>query len=310
MMGCGRKIGPYEGLARVFPRRTKATPDDDLAFVGDPPLFVPEVDAVHVSVTFTWDIPEAQRLAKTWEKVAPVCIGGPAMGTRGEDFEPGNYLKSGYVITSRGCPNRCWFCSVWKREGNARELPITEGWNVQDDNLLACSREHILAVFSMLKRQPVRAEFTGGLEAARLEAWQAELLFGLKPAQMFFAYDTPSDWEPLRSAAELLCHAGFRKDARSQCRAYVLVGYPKDTMEAADTRLRRTWDLGFLPMAMLYRDDEGKYDLSWRRFQRLWARPALMRTRMKTAKERIALVEAQPNLFEPKAEQLNLVGKR
>ena len=67
---------------------------------------------------------------------------------------PGMYLKKGYVITSRGCPNRCWFCSVPRREGGRlRELPITEGNIVLDDNLLACSRQHIEAVFEMLGRQ-------------------------------------------------------------------------------------------------------------------------------------------------------------
>lgn len=30
-------------VARVFPRRTKATPSDALAFVGDPPMFVPAI---------------------------------------------------------------------------------------------------------------------------------------------------------------------------------------------------------------------------------------------------------------------------
>jgi hypothetical protein len=29
-------------LARVFPRRTNATPDDEYAFVGDPPAKLPE----------------------------------------------------------------------------------------------------------------------------------------------------------------------------------------------------------------------------------------------------------------------------
>ena len=33
-------------IARVFPRRTSATPDDDLAFVGDPPPSPPDVDEV------------------------------------------------------------------------------------------------------------------------------------------------------------------------------------------------------------------------------------------------------------------------
>ena len=36
-------------IARVFPRRTSATPDDELAFIGDPPLFLPGMDEVHVS---------------------------------------------------------------------------------------------------------------------------------------------------------------------------------------------------------------------------------------------------------------------
>ena len=40
----------------------------------------------------------------------------------GGDFVPGRYLAPGYVITSRGCPNRCWFCSVWRREGALREF--------------------------------------------------------------------------------------------------------------------------------------------------------------------------------------------
>ena len=58
----------------------------------------------------------------------PVHMGGPAFNMPGGDFVPGMYLKKGYVITSRGCPNRCWFCSVPRREGGRlRELPITEG---------------------------------------------------------------------------------------------------------------------------------------------------------------------------------------
>ena len=109
---------------------------------------------------------------------------------RGEEFTPGLYLKHGYTITSRGCPNKCWFCSVWKRDGNIRELAIKDGWNVQDDNLLACSEGHIRAVFEMLKRQKRRAELTGGLEALRLRRWHVDLMKDAKIKQAFFAYDT------------------------------------------------------------------------------------------------------------------------
>ena len=111
-------------IARVFPRKTNATPIDDMAFVGDPPVWPIECGEVHVSVTFTYDTSEAERLVRAWQHIAPVKIGGPGVGDRGGDFVAGRYLKDGYVITSRGCPNRCWFCSVWRREGNLRELPL------------------------------------------------------------------------------------------------------------------------------------------------------------------------------------------
>jgi hypothetical protein len=261
-------------MIRVFPRRTNATPVDSMAFVGEPTLFA-EADRVHISVTFSWDLPEAERLAKEWQVVAPVEIGGPATGQRGEDFEPGVYLKEGYTITSRGCPNRCNFCSVWRREGESiRELPIKDGWNILDDNLLACSDNHIREVFSMVKRQNRKPHFTGGLEAARLKLWHVRELAKIKPKEMFFAYDGPEDREPLFEAGKMLLSNGFNRQSNS-LRAYVLIGYQKDTLEAAEHRLYECMAAGFLPMAMLYRDETGNRSDTWRRFAWRWARPAI-----------------------------------
>lgn len=266
-------------IIRVFPRRTKATPDDDLVRIGLPDMW-DEADAVQISVAFSWDLPLADRLAGEWERVAPVTIGGPATGTAGGQFSPGRYLKTGYVITSRGCPNECWFCDVWRREGPVRELPITDGWNVLDDNLLACSDDHIRAVFSMLRRVKReqtgrRVEFTGGLEAARLRPWHVNELLTVRPKQMFFAYDTPDDLEPLRVAGQMLLDAGWTR-AGKILRAYVLCGGPRDTISAADRRMREVIDAGLWPMAMLYRVTDDQAPTEWRRFQRKWARPALM----------------------------------
>ena len=95
-------------LIRVFPRRTKATPVDDLAYCGPPDLFA-EGDAVHIDVNFTWDKPYAEQLAEDWRHVAPVTLGGVAYGDPGAEFVPGRYIKAGYTFTSRGCPRRCWF---------------------------------------------------------------------------------------------------------------------------------------------------------------------------------------------------------
>ena len=128
------------GLIRVFPRKTKATPDDELAYFGPPDLFA-EADEVHVSVTFTYDKPIAEHLAEQWRHVAPVKIGGVAYGDASLEFMPGRYVKPGYTITSRGCPRRCWFCWVWKRIRRRGCCRSIDGWNILDDNLLACPRD-------------------------------------------------------------------------------------------------------------------------------------------------------------------------
>jgi len=260
-------------IVRVFPRRTRATPTDELSFVGLPDMFV-EADEVHISVTFTWDLPMAEYLESQWARVAPVKIGGPATGMRGGDFTPGMYVKPGYTITSRGCPNRCWFCSVPKREGALRELPIHDGWNVLDDNLLACSGIHLRNVFAMLARQDRKPEFTGGLEAKRLTPWITGELRKLKPESLFFAYDTADDLEGLREAGKMLADAGF-PTAGHRLRCYVLCGYPADSIERAEIRMNEAISAGFFPMAMLWRNESGKTDHQWRTFQRKWARPAI-----------------------------------
>jgi len=264
-------------IARVFPRRTTATPDDEFAFTTPPPKILPDIDEVHISVTFTYDMEKAEQLAEAWYKTGlPVKLGGPAFNEPGGEFVPGHYLKQGYVITSRGCPNRCTHCSVPKREGYIlRELPIKDGFNILDDNLLACSEKHIREVFEMLKRQAEKPVFTGGLEARLLQSWHVDLLREVKTKRMYFAYDTPDDYEPLVQAGKLLRDGGFTK-ASNTAKCYILIGYPGDTVEKAEKRLRDAWKAGFFPFAMLYRDGKGKVQQDWKQFQRLWVRPQII----------------------------------
>ena len=267
-------------LIRVFPRRTKATPADGLAYCGPPDLFA-EADDVHVSVTFSYDKPLAEDLAEQWRSVARTQVGGVAYGDRGDEFVAGRYIKPGYIFTSRGCPRRCWFCSVWKRDPVPRLLPVIDGWNILDDNLLACPREHVEAVFAMLRRQRRRVEFTGGLEALSLQDYQVDLLAALTPRpNMFFAYDPGDAFETLEHAARRLLAAGFTRRSH-RMRVYVLIGYPRDTFALAEARMRQMLSIGFTPHAMLWRpetpsQEKWKPDDRWRGFQRLWARPAII----------------------------------
>jgi hypothetical protein len=209
-----------------------------------------------------------------WQSVAPVLVGGPAYNIAGEAFTSGLYLKKGMVITSRGCNNKCWFCSVWKRENGIRELEIKQGHNVCDDNLLACSDQHIKEVFEMLKLQSHPISLTGGIEAKLLSQWHVDMLSKIRLKELFCAYDTPDDYEPLIEAGKLLKQANITYENR-KARCYVLIGYKGDTFTKAMKRIKQTLDAGFFPFAMLWRNDKGEFNKDWKKFQREWANPII-----------------------------------
>jgi len=265
-------------IARVFPTKTSMTPTDPDAYFGPPDLYTPYYDEVHISVTFTWDKWKVESLRRDWSCMSDeVKIGGPAYDDAGGDFISGIYLKPGVTITSRGCPNKCGFCFVPKREGIIRELPIVPGNIVQDNNLLACSSDHLHKVFDMLKGQRM-IDFNGGFESARVTDNIVEDLRGLKIYQIWLAYDHPNAEKPLIKAVEKLS----KYFPRYKIRCYVLIGYKDDTIEKAEIRLRRAWEIGTLPFAMLYRDNDGfKCASEWRKFQKKWTRPAIIKSMMK-----------------------------
>lgn len=53
-------------IARVFPRQTKATPDDKLCFLGLPKSEDLDVDEVHISIAFTYDKAIGEYMAQQW----------------------------------------------------------------------------------------------------------------------------------------------------------------------------------------------------------------------------------------------------
>ena len=276
-------------LIRVFPRRTSHTPKDGFAFVGDPPLFRPragEVDEVHISVAFTWDLKEAGRLERAWGSLYPVVrSGGPAFGheTGVNGFKPGRYIKEGVTFTTRGCNRRCPWCLVPSREGKLVEIPgYPHGHIIQDNNFLQASQEHQAGVFEMLRSQKKPAEFAGGIDCRLVNPWFAEQLQTIRVGQVFLAADTKLAIKHLQRAREIL------KDLpRYKLRAYTLIGFGNDTIEKATKRLERVWDLGVIPHAQLYQPDDGWIDYSreWRLLSRMWSRPAIMAAMHKTVEK-------------------------
>jgi len=250
-------------------------PSDSYAFIGDPPMIRPDADEVHISVTFSWDIKEAERLLQAWLQYYPVVkLGGVAFGDPCGEFTPGLYVKPGVVFTSRGCDNQCPWCEVWKREGRIRELTIVhEGNIIQDNNLLQCSQAHLDRVFAMLGWQH-NIQFSGGLDSRLMTTDLADDLRSLSIGQVFFAADTKGAIEPLRRAIKIL---GLE---RQKVRCYVLVKFnPDEAISEATERMEEVWRAGAMPFAQLFQPKDKWIDYSgeWQRFARAWSRPPIMK---------------------------------
>lgn len=260
-------------ILRVFPRRTSFTPTDELAFVGDPLLWRPPADEVHVSITFTWDIAEGQRLAEAWAAYYPVVkIGGPAFGSKPDGFVPGLYVKPGVTFTTRGCNNHCPWCLVPDHEGKLVEIDdFAPGYIIQDNNLLQANPHHIERVFIMLRAQKHAAIFSGGLQTSLIGEPEVRLIRSVRVDTLFLAADTEAHLRPLEKALKRLSFLDRRK-----LRVYAMIGL--ETLEEARCRLEAIWRLGGLPFAQLYQPADRWIDYSqeWKALVRTWSRPAAM----------------------------------
>jgi len=269
---------------RVFPRHTKFTPTDSLAFVGSPPELRPEADKVDISVTFTWDIPQGFDLMREWQQYYPVVsIGGPAFSSPNGSFEPGCYIKEGVTFTTRGCNNQCPWCFVPEREGRLTTIEVQPGHIIQDNNLLQANWQHIEQVFEMLKKQKRAAVFSGGLDSRLITDKVADALKGLRIQEVFLAADTKAALRPLEKAVSKLSFLRSQTEIEKgeparKLRCYVLIGYGGETFEQATARLERVWEIGCLPFAQLYQPLNRwiDYPTEWRRLARTWSRPAAM----------------------------------
>jgi len=266
-------------ILRVFIKRTSQTPIDEYTTVGFPSLFLPkDVDEVHISTIFSWDIKKALRLKRNYELYYPkVSVGGPAFANGNYDpkFIPGRYVKKGIAITTRGCNFQCPFCLVDKKEGKFQEINIEPGNIIQDNNILLANRDHLNKVFQMLKTQK-GIRFVGGLDKRLLKDWHIEELRSLHIKELWLAFDSWDNKKEFIRVISKLKKAGFN---RNKIRCYVLVGFD-EPIQAGEERLRFVYNCGALPFVQKYQDNKDSRQISKEdsSFIRRWSRPAIIKS--------------------------------
>jgi len=273
-------------ILRIFIRRTSQTPDDNYVKIGMPDLFMPQdVDEVHISTIFSWDIENALNLKRNYELYYPkVLVGGPAFanGTYVQKFVSGMYVKKGITITTRGCNFKCPFCLVGKKEGKFQEINIEEGNIIQDNNILLASKDHLRKVFDMLKKQK-GIRFVGGLDKRLIKDWHIEELRSLSIKELWFSFDSWDNKKEFIKVMDKLKKSGFR---RNQIRCYVLAGF-NEPIQNSEDRLRFIYKCGALPYVQLYQSISvkkkyaGETSRKDNLFIRQWSRPAIIKSIMK-----------------------------
>ena len=111
------------------------------------------------------------------------------------DLYPELTKNKAFGFLTRGCPNKCGFCCVWKKEGlvTHKVADLSEWWDGQkeiillDANILAC-RQHI-ELLEQLAQSGASVDFTQGLDARFINEKNLEILKRIKIKTMHFAFD-------------------------------------------------------------------------------------------------------------------------
>lgn len=127
--------------------------------------------------------------------------------------------KTAYGFLTRGCPNKCEWCVVPKKEGNIKpynditEITI-EGRNniiLMDNNILAL-KDYAIEQLDKIISMNLYIDFNQGLDARLVDIHFAKRLAKIKWIKYIrFACDTKSQIKWVVNAIELLKEAGYKK---------------------------------------------------------------------------------------------------
>jgi len=192
---------------------------------------------------------------KGYSKILDQCIPDPDIMNNTED--PWNTFS--YIFTSRGCPNKCAYCTVWRIE---KDRWVNPSWKemidlskpnimISDNNLSAVSMEHLKEIIDFTVENKKKILFDNGFDCKHITEDMAKELSRLKfiRSGMRLAFDRIEEDGIFQKAVMMLKNAGIPK---SSMMAYVLFNFT-DHPQDAYYRARSCYDLGIRPYPQYYR---------------------------------------------------------
>jgi len=164
-----------------------------------------------------------------------------------------------YIFTSRGCPNKCAYCTVWRIE---KERWVNSKWREQidlskpnimisDNNLSAVTFDHLKEIINFAVSNKKKILFDNGFDCKHITKKMSHELSKLKFIRngMRMAFDRIEEDGIFQKAVNMLQDAGVSKNSMM---AYVLFNFT-DHPQDAYYRARTCVNLGVRPYPQYYR---------------------------------------------------------
>lgn len=169
--------------------------------------------------------------------------------------------KTAPCFTTRGCPNKCSYCMVWRMEPNFYIVPEWEN-NIKvdkpiiiifDNSLLSASFDHLQNVVNCLVSNNKKVLFDNGFNCREIDDENSKQLARLSYIRygLRIGFDRIEDDGYYQTAMETLIRNGCKiKNGISM--TYILYNFD-DTPQEAYYRAREAWKYKSYPYLMRYR---------------------------------------------------------